>query len=210
MTETGPGATLGRSTDGEDDRCLGSGAVLPGYAVAVVDPRTRRPVPYGAEGELLVRGPSVMQGYHGQPELTAAVVDADGWLSTGDRATLREDGAIRYLGRYRELLDVGGEAVDPFEIEAVLLAHPAVGQAKVVGVPAAGDAHEVPCACVILKPGARVDAGALERHCRAALPEAMVPRRVVFVSAYPMTPTGRVQKFRLREIACTGSDPWRP
>ena len=156
MTEVGVGGTLGFPTDTEDDRCLASGAPLPGYEFKVINPETGQTMPYGTPGELCCRGYAVMQGYYKKPAETAAAIDADGWLHSGDMASMREDDTIRFLGRYKEMLKVGGENVDPVEVEAVLLQHPAVHQVKVVGVPDAR-LQEVACACVILKPGAQVE-----------------------------------------------------
>ena len=121
MTEVGVGAALGYPTDSEDDRCAASGAPLPGYTFKIADPETGAPLPYDTPGELCCRGYGVMQGYYKKPAETAQAIDAEGWLHSGDMATMREDGTIRFLGRYKEMLKVGGENVDPVEIEAILL-----------------------------------------------------------------------------------------
>ena len=199
MTEVGVGAALGYPTDSEDDRCAGSGAPLPGYEFKVADPETGAPLPYGAPGELCCRGYGVMQGYYKKPEETAKAIDAEGWLHSGDMATMREDGAIRFLGRYKEMLKVGGENVDPVEIEAILLNHPAVSQVKVVGVPDAR-LQEVACACVVLEAGAQVDPDDLLALCRGKIASFKIPRHVLFRKEFPMTSSGKVQKFRLSEL----------
>lgn len=200
MTEVGVGATMSFLDSPEEDRCLGSGWPLPGYEFKVIDPATARSLPSGVPGELCTRGYAVMQGYFQKPQETAKAIDAEGWFHTGDMAIMREDGMIRFLGRYKEMLKVGGENVDPVEVEAFLLSHPAVNQAKVVGVP---DARltEIGAACVVLNAGAHVSAEALIEFCHGKLASFKIPRYVLFLKEYPMTPSGKVQKFRLREIA---------
>jgi len=200
MTEVGVGATMSFLDSPEDDRCLGSGWPLPGYEFKVIDPATGRSLPSGVPGELCTRGYAVMQGYYKKPEETAQAIDAEGWFHTGDMAIMREDGMIRFLGRYKEMLKVGGENVDPVEVEAFLLSHPAVNQAKVVGVPDAR-LSEVGTACVVLKAGAHASADALIEFCQGKLASFKIPRYVLFLKEYPMTSSGKVQKFRLREIA---------
>jgi len=199
MTEVGVGAALGYPTDSEDDRCGASGAPLPGYEFKIVDPDSGEPVPYGTPGELCCRGYGVMQGYYKKPEETAKAIDAEGWLHSGDMATMREDGTIRFLGRYKEMLKVGGENVDPVEIEALLLGHPAVNQVKVVGVPDAR-LQEVACACVVLEEGMHVEPDDLLALCKGKIASFKIPRHVLFRKEYPMTSSGKVQKFRLSEL----------
>jgi fatty-acyl-CoA synthase len=198
MTEVGVGAALGFPTDSEDDRCSASGMALPGYELQIIDPDTGATVPYDTPGELCCRGYGVMQGYYNKPEETAQAIDAEGWLHSGDMATMRADGTIRFLGRYKEMLKVGGENVDPVEIEAILLQHPAVNQVKVVGVPEPR-LHEVACACVILEPGVQVEPDELLALCKGKIASFKIPRHVLFRKEYPMTSSGKVQKFKLSE-----------
>ena len=200
MTEVGVGGLLSFLDSSQDDRCLGSGWPLPGYAFKVIDPMTGESVPAGVMGELCTRGYAVMQGYYKKPEETAKTIDREGWLHTGDMAIMREDGMIRFLGRYKEMLKVGGENVDPVEVEAFLLQHPAVNQVKVVGVPDTR-LSEVAAACVVLNAGDQVSADDLIECCRGRLASFKIPRYVLFLKEYPMTSSGKVQKFRLREIA---------
>lgn len=126
MTEIGAGVTLGYPDGDKEDRWLTSGYPLPGFQFKVIDPESGREVPHGSLGELCARGYSVMLGYYNKPEETAKAIDGDGWLHTGDVATMRDDGAIRFLGRYKDILKVGGENVDPAEVEGFLLTHPAL------------------------------------------------------------------------------------
>lgn len=199
MTEAGVGATLGYPTDSEDDRCTTSGDALPGYEFKIVDPDTGKTIPHGTPGELCCRSYGVMQGYYQKPEETAQAIDDDGWLHSGDMATMREDGTVRFLGRYKEMLKVGGENVDPTEIEALLLAHPAVNQVKVVGIPDAR-LQEVACACVVLAEGAHVEPNDLLALCKGKVASFKIPQHVLFRKDYPMTSSGKVQKFRLSEL----------
>jgi fatty-acyl-CoA synthase len=200
MTEVGVGALLSFLDSPEDDRCLGSGWPLPGYEFKVIDPSTGRSLAAGTMGELCTRGYGVMQGYYKKPEDTAQAIDANGWLHTGDMAIMRGDGMVRFLGRYKEILKVGGENVDPVEVEAFLLHHPAVNQVKIVGVPDPR-LHEIGVACVVLNPGMNVTAPDLLGFCRDKLASFKIPRYVVVVKEFPMTSSGKVQKFRLREVA---------
>ena len=141
-----------------------------------------------------------MQGYYKSPEATAEAIDDDGWLHTGDVATIRDDGSVRFLGRYKDQLKVGGENVDPTEVEAFLLDHPAVNKVQVVGVP---DPRltEVACACVVVEPGQAITETDLDGFCRGKMASFKIPRHLVIVDDYPMTSTGKVQKYLLRQMA---------
>ena len=200
MTEVGVAATLSFLDSSEDDRCLGSGFPLPGYEFKIIDPETGVELPPGNLGELCVRTYAMMHGYYKKPEETAQAIDSQDWLHTGDVATMREDGHIRFIGRYKELLKVGGENVDPVEVEALLLGHPAVNAVQVVGVPDER-LSEVACACVIREDGHGVSTDELIDYCRGKLAGFKLPRHVLFMQEYPMTPSGKVQKFKLRELA---------
>jgi fatty-acyl-CoA synthase len=197
MTEVGVAALLSFLDSSEDDRCLGSGWSLPGYEFKVIEPTTGQSLAPGTMGELCTRGYGVMQGYYKKPEETAQAIDGEGWLHTGDMAIMRADGMVRFFGRYKEILKVGGENVDPVEVEAFLLQHPAVNQVKIVGVPDAR-LQEVGVACLVLNPGRNVTAAELIEFCRGQLASFKIPRHVFFVKEFPMTSSGKVQKFRLR------------
>ena len=182
---------------------LGGSAALPGMDGALatyrtVDPFARAPLPEGAEGELSVSGPIVTRGYYQDPERTAELIDADGWLRTGDLGRLRPDGYLELTGRSGELFKVGGELVAPKQVEQALTGFPGVDQAYVAGVP---DERlgEVGWAWVVRSPDSDVSADALVRHCRGELAGFKVPRRIVFLDAeeLPKTTTGKVQKFAL-------------
>ena len=199
MTEVGVCASMSFLDSSEDDRCLGSGYPLPGHEFKVIDPETGARLPPGNMGELCVRSYAMMLGYYKKPEETAKAIDPEGWLHTGDVATIREDGYVRFVGRYKELLKVGGENVDPIEVEALLLSHPAVSGVQVIGLPDER-LSEVACACVVLKEGHEVSSGELIEYCRGKLASFKLPRHVLFMQEYPMTPSGKVQKFKLRDL----------
>ena len=200
MTESGACAALSFILDSEDDRCTMSGLPMPGYEFKIIDADTGETLPHGTPGELCCRGYQVTRGYYKKPDETAKALDVDGWLHSGDMAIMRADGPIRFLGRYKEMLKVGGENVDPVEVEATLLQHPAINQVKVVGVPDER-LQEVGCACVLLETGAQVTAEELLTYYRGKVASFKIPRHVVFVKDYPMTSSGKVQKFKLREIS---------
>jgi fatty-acyl-CoA synthase len=200
MTEVGVGATLSFLDSPEDDRCLASGHPLPGYEFKVIDPETGATQPPDTLGELCVRGYGLMQGYYHKPEETAQAIDAEGWFHTGDVVTLRDDECMRFFGRYKDLLKVGGENVDPMEVEAFLLAHSAVNKVQVIGVPNQR-LSEVPCACVVLEPGAELTLEGVDAFCRGKLGSFKIPRHLLLMDEYPMTSSGKVQKYLLREMA---------
>lgn len=197
-TEVGTGVCFSFLDASEDERCLGSGYPVPGHEFRVVDAETGQPVPPGMPGELCARGDGLMRGYFRQPAETARAIDAEGWFHTGDLATIDADGFVRFLGRAKDMLKVGGENVDPAEVEAFLLGHPAVAEVKVVGIP---DARlgEVPVACVVPRAGQAVTEEDVAAFCRGRIASFKIPRRVVVVEAYPMTSSGKVQRFALRE-----------
>ena len=200
MTEVGVCGTMSYLDSPEDDRCLGSGHPLPGYEYKVIDPESGRDLEPGRMGELCVRTYAMMQGYYRKPEETAKAIDDQGWLHTGDVATIRQDGFVRFLGRYKELLKVGGENVDPVEVEAFLLGHPGVNSVQIVGV-ADQDLGEIACACVVLREGHQVSAEEIIEYCRGKLASFKLPKHVLFMSEYPMTPSGKIQKFKLKDQA---------
>jgi long-chain acyl-CoA synthetase len=171
------------------------GRAVPGVEVRVVDDDGRA-LPPGSEGELLIHTPAAMDGYLDRPDDTRAVL-AGGWFHTGDLARLTPDGYVAIVGRKRDRIKRGGYSVFPAEVEAVLLAHPAVGEAAVVGVPDTTLGEEV-AAFVAPRPGARVDADALIAWCRERLAAFKYPRRVTVVAALPRSATGKVLKGRLR------------
>ncbi|MBI3991664.1 MAG: AMP-binding protein [Candidatus Lambdaproteobacteria bacterium] len=200
MTEVGQNALLGDLNSTEEQRCETSGYPSEGYQVRVVDPQTGADQPHGVQGEFVIKTYAMMQGYYNQPEETAKAFDADGWFHSGDAGYTRADGYVRLLGRYKDMLKVGGENVDPMEVEGHLLTHPGVAKVAVVGFPDER-LSEVPVAFVQPVPGAGLTPQAVIDHCKGKIASFKVPRRAVLVEDLPMTATGKIQKARLREEA---------
>lgn len=200
MSEVGVGVTFGALDDTLSQRTEASGRPIDGHEVRIVDPDTGRDQPAGVPGELLVRGYSLMQGYYKKPEETANCYDAEGWFHTGDTACMRDDGCIRFLGRYKDMLKVGGENVDPMETEGLLLEHPAVHQVAVVSLPDEKLA-EVPVAFVQRIPDAELSEDEVIGFCRGKVASFKIPRHVHFVDDFPMTASGKIRKVELRETA---------
>jgi fatty-acyl-CoA synthase len=200
MTEIGVGATGSFLDTDEETRVTMSGWPLTGYELKIIDPLTGTEQPPGVVGEICVRGYQVMQGYYEKPEETAKAIDPDGWLHTGDSGLVREDGCLRFLGRYKDLLKVGGENVDPTEIESLLLADPRINHVAVVGVPDVR-LSEVVAAFVIRESGSPLTAADVIGLCRDRIAGFKVPRYVFFVDDFPMTGSGKIQKYLLRQEA---------
>ncbi len=197
MTETAGTVCTGSPDEALSLRITRLGKPLPGLEVRIVDQESGREVAAGGHGEVLVRGYSLLEGYHKDPEKTAQAIDRDGWFHTGDIGSLDEHGTIMFHGRYKDMLKVGGENVAAAEIEALLGRHPAVKLAQVVGIPDAKYA-EVPAAFVELKPGSSVTEAELMSFCKVEVAAFKVPRVVRFVAEWPMS-SSKIQKFRLRQ-----------
>ncbi|MCY4590627.1 MAG: class I adenylate-forming enzyme family protein [Alphaproteobacteria bacterium] len=200
MTETWIGVALCSLDDDETRRCESSGHPALGYEVRIVDPERGTPCEPGRPGELQVRGRSMMLGYYRKPEETAASFVGGGWFRTGDTAVWLDDGYIRFLGRHRDMLKVGGENVDPMETEGLLLEDERVHQVAVVGCPDQ-ELGEVPVAYVQPEPGCRLEAGDVIGICRGVIASFKIPRHVVFVDGFPMTESGKIRKEELRSDA---------
>jgi fatty-acyl-CoA synthase len=200
ITEVGANVAMSDLGATDEQACETSGRPCPGFELRVIDPATGRDQPVGIPGELLVRSRYMMQGYYKKPEETARALDADGWFHTGDMALIRPDGYMRFVGRFKDMLKVGGENVDPMEVEGQLLRHPAVRQVAVVGYP---DTRlgEVPVAFVLTHPDTAVTAEELIAECRGRIASFKIPRHVFFVDDFPMTSSGKIQKVKLREEA---------
>jgi fatty-acyl-CoA synthase len=200
MTETSPISTLTALDDPLERRVGTVGRVQPHCEISVREPGTGRVLPRGKAGEFCTRGYLVMRGYWEDEAATAAAIHGGGWMHSGDLAVMDEDGYAHIVGRLKDMIIRGGENISPREIEEVLVAHPAVSEAQVIGVPSRKYGEEV-MAWVRAAPGAETDQAALEAHCRARLAAYKVPRYWRFTEAFPMTVTGKIQKFRLREMA---------
>jgi fatty-acyl-CoA synthase len=199
LTETSPGLTQTPRDAGMTERTQTVGKVLPEIEVRIVDPATGEDVPIGANGELWARGYVVMKGYYNMPEQTAAAITADGWLRSGDQASIDDAGCVRITGRIKDLIIRGGENVAPKEIEDVLRQHPAVADVSVYGISSDFFGEEV-AAAIRPHPGESIDAAEVMRFCQDRLARFKVPRYVRMVDGFPMTASGKIQKFKLREL----------
>lgn len=201
LSEAGSCVCYSTPEDPEEQRCYTSGKAPEGVELKIADPETGEECPAGVDGEILLRGFTVMRGYFRDPEATAKTITADGWLKTGDRGLLRPDGFLQFLGRYKEMLKVGGENVSPAALEMELTELvPAIDQVAVVGVPDERLA-EVPCAYVVLKPGMKTSLDDVRARCRGKIASFKIPHYVIPVDALPMTASGKVQRGQLRDRA---------
>src|SRR3954465_1258710 len=200
MTETSPVSTQTRADDELERRAATVGRVPPHVEVRIADPETGRTLPCGEPGELLTRGYSVMLGYWNEPDKTADSIDAARWMHTGDLATMDDDGYVKITGRIKDMVIRGGENLYPREIEEFLYGHPDVSDVQVVGVPDERYGEEL-AAFVVRREGAACPEDELRAWCEGKIARHKVPRYVRFVSEFPMTITGKVQKFKLRESA---------
>ncbi|NOK39477.1 AMP-binding protein [Corallococcus exercitus] len=200
MTETSPVSTQNPLDDTLEKRVATVGRVHPHLEVKVVDPDSGAVVPLGQPGELCTRGYSVMLGYWNNAEATAAAIDRAGWMHTGDLATMDAEGYVKIVGRIKDMIIRGGENVYPREVEEFLHTHAEVSEAQVIGVPSVKYGEEV-MAWVRLKSGATLTAEALTAFCTGRISTFKIPRHWKFVDSFPMTVTGKVQKFRMREVS---------
>jgi fatty-acyl-CoA synthase len=192
--------TQTRPDDSLELRVSSVGRALPNVEVRIVDSETGEEVPTGVQGELCTRGYHVMKGYYKNPQATATAVDADGWLHTGDLATMDENGYCKITGRLKDMIIRGGENVYPREVEEFLYTHPAVLDVQVVGVPDEKFGEEV-AAFIIVKDGLQVSEEELREYCTGQIARFKIPRYFQFVAEYPMTASGKIQKFKLRDQA---------
>ncbi len=200
QTESSPGITQSRTDDPVELRVATVGRALPGAEVKIVDIETGATLPPGKQGELCARGYMVMKGYYKMPEETAKVIDADGWLHTGDLAVMDENGYCKITGRIKQMIIRGGENIYPKEIEEYLYTHPKVSDVQVYGVPDRKYGEQV-MAAVILKKGVAMTEDEIRDYCRGKIANYKIPKYVKFVEGYPMTASGKIQKFKLREMA---------
>lgn len=199
LTEASPGITLTPRTDSIELRTQTVGRVLPEMEVRIADPATGSECAPGVAGELCCRGYNVMKGYYNNPQATADAIDSDGWLHTGDQATMDADGYVRITGRLKELIIRGGENVAPKEIEDLLRTHPKIADVYVYGVPDERLGEEV-AAAIRLNSGETATPEEIRQFCEGLIARFKIPRHIRFVETFPMTASGKVQKFKLREM----------
>jgi fatty-acyl-CoA synthase len=202
MTETSPVSCQTRPDDDTERRVSTVGRVHPHIEVKVIDPETGLVLPRGEPGEMCTRGYSVMLGYWDEPEKTAEAIDAARWMHTGDLAVMDTAGYLNIVGRIKDMVIRGGENVYPREVEEFLYTHPAIEDVQVIGVPDAKYGEEL-CAWVKLRPGTELTGEDVRAFCVGKIAHYKVPRYVHFTQDFPMTVTGKVQKFKMREASIT-------
>jgi fatty-acyl-CoA synthase len=200
MTETSPVSFQSAIDDPVDVRVSTVGRVLPHIECKIVDPDTGSVVPRGTAGELCTRGYSVMLGYWNDRDATAQAIDAARWMHSGDLAIMNEDGYVSISGRIKDMIIRGGENVYPREVEEFLYGHPKISEVQVIGVPDSKYGEDI-CAWVRLRDGATATAEEIRDFCRGQIATYKIPRYIRFTDEFPMTVTGKIQKFRMREIS---------
>ena len=200
QTEHSPVITQTLVSDSIERRVSTVGAVLPGVEARIVDPESGEILGPGIQGELQARSSMVMRGYYNMPEATASAIDDEGWLHTGDLAEVDEDGYYKITGRLKDMIIRGGENVYPREIEEFLYTHPKISDVQVIGVPDERFGEEV-MAWVMLRPGETADSEEIREFCQGKIAHFKIPRYVKVTEEFPMTVTGKIQKFRMREMA---------
>ena len=199
LTETAPLVTMSAVDDNLDRRVATVGKALPCTELKVVDVETRETLQQGMQGEICARGYMLMRGYDGDPEATASVVDADGWFRTGDLGVMREDGYLNITGRAKDMIIRGGENIYPREIEEFLYTHAKIAEVQITGLP-----HErfgeIVLAWIRLKPGETATPEEIREFCEGQIAKFKIPESIRFVEAFPTTLSGKIQKFRMREI----------
>lgn len=199
QTESSPIITMSNIDDDIELRVSTIGAAMPETEVKIVSPDTDETLPAGEQGELCTRGYLVMQGYDDEPAATRAVIDADNWLHTGDLAVMRPDGYFRITGRAKDMVIRGGENIYPREIEEFLYTHPQIAEVQVVGLPDV-NLGETLCAWIRLKAGQAMTEDEVRQFCCGKIAHFKVPHHIRFVESFPTTVTGKVQKFKIREL----------
>jgi fatty-acyl-CoA synthase len=200
MTETSPVSTQCATDDPLEKRVSTVGRVHPHVEIKIVDPSTNEVVPRGTPGELCSRGYMVMRGYWNNEEATRVAIDSARWMHTGDLATMDEEGYVNIVGRIKDMIIRGGENIYPREVEEFLYTHPDIADVQVIGVPSEKYGEEV-MAWVKLREGSSASGDELAAWCKGKIASYKIPRHWKFVDGFPMTVTGKIQKFKMRETA---------
>jgi fatty-acyl-CoA synthase len=198
LTEVTGGGTLTRDEDSFSLKSATVGRLYPHMEAKIINPATGEPVGLGERGEFLIRSFNVMKGYYHMPEKTAETIDADGWLHTGDLATMNAQGYVNIVGRVKDMIIRGGENLSPAEIEQFLMRHPKIADAQVIGIPDALMGEEM-AAFIRLKPDEQLSEEEVRDYCRTNISHNKVPKYCRFVTAYPLTASGKIKKFELRD-----------
>jgi fatty-acyl-CoA synthase len=199
QTETSPVVTMSDAEDTIEVRVKTVGRSMPQTEIMIQSLETREALPFGQQGEVCVRGYALMKGYDGDPEGTALVIQPDGWLRTGDLGVMREDGCIHITGRSRDVIIRGGENIYPREVEEFLYTHPKVDEVQVVGIPNAR-LGEIVVAWVRLAPGVEATEEEIREFCQGQIAYYKIPEHVRFVTKFPATLSGKIQKYKMREF----------
>jgi fatty-acyl-CoA synthase len=199
QTETSPVTTMSDAADTIEIRVKTVGRAMPQTEIQIVSPATGEVVPTGEQGELCIRGYALMRGYDGDPQATAQVIQEDGWLHTGDLGVMREDGCIHLTGRSRDVIIRGGENIYPREVEEFLYTHPQVDEVQVVGIPNER-LGEIVVAWVRLSPGAELEEADIKNFCQGKIAYFKIPEHVRFVTEFPATLSGKIQKYKMRDF----------
>jgi fatty-acyl-CoA synthase len=202
LTESSGTVTETIQTDSFELKSSTVGIPHPHMDIKIADPVTGEPVRFGESGELMARGFLVMKGYYNMPERTAEAIDAEGWLHTGDLATMNAAGYVNIVGRVKDMIIRGGENIYPAEIESFLMRHPGIAEAQVIGVPDSFMGEEV-AALVRLKPGKSAGEADILEYCRDGISRHKVPKYIRFVTSFPLTASGKVKKFELKQQLIT-------
>lgn len=200
LTEASPVCTQTTTDDGIEIRVSTVGRALPFVEVKIIDPATNQEVQPGTPGELVARGYNIMKGYYKMEEATHQVIDSEGWLHTGDVGTMDENRYFKITGRIKDLVIRGGENISPKEIEDFLYTHPAIRDVQIIGVPSRQYGEEI-MACVILRDGATTTEDEIRDFVRNNMARHKTPKYVKFMESFPMTASGKIQKYKLREAA---------
>jgi fatty-acyl-CoA synthase len=200
QTEASPGITMTRTDDPLELRVTTVGRALPNVEVKIIDPETGEQVPQGVQGELCSRGYNTMKGYYKMPEATAVAIDEDGWLHTADLAVMDKNGYCKITGRLKDMIIRGGENIYPREIEEFLYTHPKIKDVQVVGVPSEKYGEEV-MAFIQLNPEQSSTEEEIKEFCQGKIARYKIPKYVAFIESYPTTASGKIQKYKLRELA---------
>ncbi len=200
QTEASPATTMSKTTDSIETRVNTVGGPIFGVECKIVDPETYEELPDNVDGEFVARGYNIMKGYYKMPEATAAAIDADGWLHSGDLARRLPDGNFKITGRIKDMIIRGGENIYPKEIEDFLYTHPKVQDVQVIGVPDKDYGEEI-MACVILKKGETADEAEIKQYVLDHMAKHKVPKYVDFVTEFPMNAAGKILKYKMREAA---------
>ena len=200
QTEASPGCTMTTTEDSLERRVATVGRQFPGVECKIVDPETHKDLPPNTPGEFVARGYNIMKGYYKMPEATAQAIDKDGWLHSGDLCTCDEDGYYKVVGRIKDMIIRGGENIYPKEIEEFLYTCPKISDVQVIGVPSKAYGEEV-MACIVLKKGETMTEDEVKELVKANMARHKVPKYVWFMDSFPVTASGKIQKFKLREQA---------